>query len=786
MHCGGAVTLAGPAGSSRVVPPTDQLREQLVHATLGEYQIHQELGRGGMAAVYLAEDLSLGRRVAIKVMIPGLDLTEGMADRFLLEARTAAQLSHPHIIPIHAVRTTGNLRYFVMKFIAGRSLDRVVAEEGPLPFPVVRAVLAQVGSALEHAHRRGVVHRDIKPANIMLDEDGAAIVADFGIAKVSQGVSLTQTGSTVGTPTYMSPEQCSGRAVTGASDQYALGCVTFELIAGRPPFVHDEVMPVLLAHVSDPPPALNTLRPECPQELALAVERMLVKEATGRWPTLIDAVSAADAGRFGADPEVRETLRRLSGADGHAAVIAMPSIPVSPPLPQTVLITPPRGNTRVSEVLSVGIEPNGALLTAGSGIKLQATARSREGLPVSGAQVEWKSASPGVVGVSTSGVVTALGEGQAAVTATVGAASATVMIRVARVPVSLLRVGGLPEVWEVGQHQVLTAVPLDQAGAVLPGRSARWTALDPAIATVQQDGTVEARAAGRARIQAECEGQVHEVAIEVRQPVGVLSILPGAGALAVGQVVRLMAVMDGGPEGRRTMGASWSSSNPTVLRISAEGEITAFQPGSARIRASVAGMVAEVTFQVTRVDVATVKITPRVAQVAVGEEVRLEAQAVDRLGARLEGRIVSWQSTNPAVATVAPDGTVCGIGPGTVRITAAVGGGIGALEVKVTPVSVGVIRLEPAQLELRVGESVPVRAVVQSARGGTLPGVRVVWESSDPAVVQVTDQGVVIGLRFGTARVAASVGGRRATLAVQVQARSSVSISGSGLRTPPN
>ncbi|MBK7714542.1 MAG: serine/threonine protein kinase [Gemmatimonadetes bacterium] len=133
----------------------DALREQLAAATAGEYRIESELGRGGMAAVYLAEDLALGRRVAIKVMIPGLEGSDGVADRFLLEARTAAQLGHPHIIPIYAVRTTGQLRFFVMKYIAGRSLDRVVAETGPLPPGVVQAVLAQVGSALEHAHRKG-------------------------------------------------------------------------------------------------------------------------------------------------------------------------------------------------------------------------------------------------------------------------------------------------------------------------------------------------------------------------------------------------------------------------------------------------------------------------------------------------------------------------------------------------------------------------------------------------------------------------------------------------------
>jgi serine/threonine-protein kinase len=760
--------------------PFELLRDQLVAATAGEYKILNELGRGGMAAVYLAEDLSLGRRVAVKVMVPGLDATEGMADRFLLEARTAAQLSHPNIIPIYAVRTTDQLRYFVMKFIGGRSLDRVLAETGPLPVAVVMAVLAQVGSALEHAHRRGVVHRDIKPANIMLDEDGAAIVADFGIAKVAQGVSLTQTGSTVGTPTYMSPEQCTGKAVTGASDQYALGCVAFELLAGRPPFVHQEVVPVLLAHVSDAPPPLLPLRPDCPLELAVVVDKMLAKDPAERWSSLEEAVAAAEAASFGSDPAVRAVMRELGAAGEDRGLPPMPSIPVSPlPRPRArteVLMSAPRAEIG-AQALTVTIQPNGAMLQAGAGLQLQATARDRAGLPLSDAPIVWRSGAPAVVSVSGSGVVTALSEGEAEIVAAADGARASITVKVARVPVSLLRINAPSATVQVGDRVPLQAVAFDQAGSVLPARVIRWSSLDPALSSVDADGTVLALGEGRARICAESEGQTAETSIEIRGMVGHLEVQPGEGALAVGQVVRLAAMWRSGSGEARPAGSSatWSSSDPTVLRVTPQGELTGFRPGSATIRVAFGGQTRDVSFQVSRVEVAAVRIHPRPTVLEAGETVRLQAQASDRLGSPLAGRVVTWTSTHPDIVAVGPDGTLRGVAPGQARISAAVGGGFTGFDVRVAPVNVVAVRLEPAALTLKVGESGQLRAQVQGHRSGILSGVRVEWQSSDPNVARVSPDGVVTGVRFGTARIAATAGGRRATVAVEVRAASTIS-----------
>jgi serine/threonine-protein kinase len=227
------------------VPPEDQeaagpaslelegraaLREELQKATLGEFEILGELGRGGMASVFLAHDIALERKVAIKLLSPALFYEDEVLERFRREARLAASLNHPHIVPVHSVRRDGHLQFIVMKWIDGRSLDGIIRDFGPMAIRTVHVVLGQVGSALAYAHHRGIVHRDVKPGNILLDEEGNSVITDFGIAKVLDATSLTTSGGTVGTPYYMSPEQClGGDAVGPPTDSWpgrARSCVT--------------------------------------------------------------------------------------------------------------------------------------------------------------------------------------------------------------------------------------------------------------------------------------------------------------------------------------------------------------------------------------------------------------------------------------------------------------------------------------------------------------------------------------------------------------------------------
>ncbi|MBX7119893.1 MAG: serine/threonine protein kinase, partial [Gemmatimonadaceae bacterium] len=283
-------------------------RARLAEAVAGEYELLEELGRGGMATVHRARELALGREVAIKVMAPELLAVEGMAERFVNEARIAAALSHPHIIPIHAVRRHGDVLYFVMKYVAGRPLDAILRDAGPLPVDVVRAVLTQVGAALDAAHRRGVVHRDVKPANILIDEHGDAVVADFGIARVSEQPGRTQAGQTVGTPQYMSPEQCAGTPLSGAADQYALGVVAYELLTGRPPITGEGLVQVVWNMMHQRMVPVAERRADCPAALALAVHRMLAHDAADRFPSVADAIAALPALALAPDAPARRTL----------------------------------------------------------------------------------------------------------------------------------------------------------------------------------------------------------------------------------------------------------------------------------------------------------------------------------------------------------------------------------------------------------------------------------------------------------------------------------------------
>src|SRR3954469_7279589 len=311
---------------------------RLRRATLGEFEIGHELGRGGMAAVFLAHELSLHRDVAIKVMSPGLLMGDGMIDRFRREAITIAHLNHPNIVSVYSVRATEGLHFFVMRCIQGHSLEQVLKDAGRLPLATARSILYQVGSALAYAHRFKVVHRDIKPANILIDEDGNAVVTDFGIAKAAEGPRNTNTGFMVGTPAYMSPEQCSGGQVSGASDQYSLGVAAYEMISGVAPFT-GSIYTVIQAHVESPPAPLNDHCPDCPPELEAAIMRMLAKKPEDRWPSMAQAVAALGAVSLSEDDPHRAELSRLASAG-----VRRTELPVEQRTPSqaiTILLPPP-------------------------------------------------------------------------------------------------------------------------------------------------------------------------------------------------------------------------------------------------------------------------------------------------------------------------------------------------------------------------------------------------------------------------------------------------------------
>jgi TolB-like protein len=272
--------------------PIDDL-SGLAAALASRFQVERELGRGGMATVYLARDGKHDRLVALKVLRRELAAAIGV-DRFLREIQIAARLSHPHIVPLHDSGAVDGLPFYVMPYIDGESLRTRMQREGPLPVASAVHLAREVAGALAYAHAHDVVHRDIKPENILL-QDGHALVADFGIARAisaAGGPELTRTGVTIGTPLYMSPEQIVGDPVDGRSDVYSLGCVLYEMLAGAPPYGGSTSLAVLASHSVDPIPSLHTRDGTAPEELERVVARALAKLPAQRYGSAVELDAA--------------------------------------------------------------------------------------------------------------------------------------------------------------------------------------------------------------------------------------------------------------------------------------------------------------------------------------------------------------------------------------------------------------------------------------------------------------------------------------------------------------
>jgi len=267
------------------------LEQRLTTGLQGRYTLDRELGQGGMAVVFLATDLRHDRKVALKVLRPEIANEIG-AERFLREIKMAAGLTHPHILPVYDSGEAGDLLFYVMPNMEGRSLRERIDAERQLPLDEALRITREVASALDYAHRHQVVHRDVKPENILLHE-GSAMVADFGIGKaLSAGGSITQTGLTVGTPAYMSPEQAAGESdLDGRSDLYSLGCVLYEMLAGEPPFTGPTAQAILAKRFVSPIPTVRATR-DVPEALDSAVTRALARTPVDRYPSAADFAEA--------------------------------------------------------------------------------------------------------------------------------------------------------------------------------------------------------------------------------------------------------------------------------------------------------------------------------------------------------------------------------------------------------------------------------------------------------------------------------------------------------------
>jgi len=336
--CGADVTGGGTLGAG--TSATEALMQRLQRLVEGKYKVERMLGKGGMGAVFLAHDLTLEREVAIKVLPPDISMDEHIVKRFQQEAKTSAKLDHTNIIPIYRVESDGGLNYFVMKYIAGTSLEDVLDQKQPPPLTIeyIQRVLWEAACALGHAHQRGVVHRDVKPANIMFDHDGRVMLTDFGISKALQAATgFTGTGMIIGTPHYMAPEQAKGATVDGRADQYSLGVVAYRMITHELPYTGDSVHTILYKHIFEEIPSARAKRGDAPEFLTRAISRALSKEPAQRFDTMEDFATAVwpeqpvTAPKAGASKSQRRPPprpQRTASADAPTEVTSAPTTPI--------------------------------------------------------------------------------------------------------------------------------------------------------------------------------------------------------------------------------------------------------------------------------------------------------------------------------------------------------------------------------------------------------------------------------------------------------------------------
>jgi serine/threonine-protein kinase len=751
-----------------------------------------------MAAVFLAHEISLDRKVAIKVMSPGLLMDEGMAERFKREAITIANLNHPNIVSVHSVRQVEGLHFFVMRYIRGRALEQVLQQAGKLPIPIVRSILYQVGSGLSYAHRSRVVHRDIKPANILIDEDGNAVLTDFGIAKVAELPSETHPGTLVGTPAYMSPEQCSGAEVSGASDQYALGAVAYEMITGVSPFT-GSTLTVMNAHLEQPPQRIRDRCGECPPELEAAVLRMLEKDPAARWPSIAQAKAALGATPLGEDDPLLAELCRLATPDLGASLPGRPTSTTARPRPASARPVTPAGLVRTISIL-----PPPAALETGDSFILVALLRGERGAPLPGRAIQWATDTPEVLRVDGSrGVATAVAPGSAQLTATCEGVRARLQVHVAA-PIAEeadvqadagvvdIQISAPPKSVKAGDSFVLTATPLDYRGGFLLGRTVQWSTSNVGVAIVTASGWVATLGPGSVVLQASCEGASASVSINVeeallaskraRPPVARPPLAKPREFEPVPEQRRPIRRRRGSRSRRsRLLAASvvllltpvlWLYgglrdvvSNPSrpAARPQAMDEeafqVTPSEPVAAILRGAPASV--------------TIKRSPR-GPLLPGASTRLLAEVRDLAGRAVSGASVSWSSTDPGVARVdSATGWVHAVRPGRARVVVASGEWRASVPIVVRPPTVeypagASVSISPHG-SLRVGDTVTLAATVLDGKGISLADAEVVWSSSEPRLAAVDARtGQVRGHAPGTATITATSGQTAASSQVTV------------------
>ncbi|MEW6577738.1 MAG: protein kinase [Chloroflexota bacterium] len=310
------------------------MSDPLISQTLGNYEIVSKLGKGGMATVYRARQVTMQRDVAIKVMSADLAADPEFVARFEREAHVIARLEHPRILPVHDFGHEGELFYLVMRLIEGESLYYRL-KRGPLPLKTAARLIGQIGEALDYAHAEGVIHRDLKPNNILIDQWDNLYLMDFGLAKMmASAQSLTQSGTVLGTPAYMAPEQWRGEPVDARTDVYALGIILYEMVAGRTPFESDTPFTLMYKHINDAPPPLRDALPDLPEQVEAVILKALAKNPDDRYQSAGDMARAFNEVVRMAGSLPQRARKPDDQAASPEAAVAGPQTPILTPQPE--------------------------------------------------------------------------------------------------------------------------------------------------------------------------------------------------------------------------------------------------------------------------------------------------------------------------------------------------------------------------------------------------------------------------------------------------------------------
>ncbi len=692
-NCGSVVSDAEGQAAATAAMDDSAVRhmERLLREdTRGEFEILRQIGRGGMAAVYLAHEVHLDRNVAIKVLPPELTFGHGV-ERFKREAKTAAALDHINIIPIYRIASGGKIFWYAMKFLEGRSLDAHIRAAGQLSLDETIKILQAVANALDYAHQHEVVHRDVKPANVMLDARERVVVTDFGIAKPLTETTLTASGSLVGTPYYMSPEQGMGKPVTGAADQYSVAVMTYHMLTGRVPFEGDSAIEVLHKHCTAAPPPMDSLRPGLPAHVYAAVKKSLEKKADQRFDSVtafVDALIRPAPGLVVA-PTVAETPTTIIPADQTTAPLPQPTrestrgpvkpVPPAPTAPSTAADATTPMPVAPSDP-SIAADATTPMPVAPSDPSIAADATTPMPVAPSDPSIAAGTTTPMPVGrgadSSYAEPTTPIPTPPPPVTRHPRSGTPPPPERRRRPVVMLLTVAGVLAAatigvvavrpWGGGEEQTTTPASANPLDAGIPPAE---------MGVVDDAGTSDAEPTDAAptptdRASAPSETPTETVATPPptqrtppsRQPaappgVDVVAIRANATTMIEGQTQTLgLQVRDAGGRTLTDRRARWEARNTSVATVRADGRVSARGPGRTYVVATVEQRRDSVLLTVTA-QLVDVVIRQRDTTLAVGQSVQFVGQALGTRGP-LTDRRIAWSSSDPTVVSVDGNGRV--------------------------------------------------------------------------------------------------------------------------------